>query len=80
MILENVHPLMSQLDHALEQLDVPDAIYDRVDVMKGQGTYVQWNLNDDSWHYFMGLLGASIPSVFDTRLSHVFYHLFYFLF
>ena len=35
--LETVHPIMTSLSNALRQLELPDGVYDNVDVFSGAG-------------------------------------------
>lgn len=63
---ESVFPLMTNLDHALHQLELPDGVYD-VDVLSGGATYIQWNMDELSWLQLLHILNASIPKILDDR-------------
>ena len=61
---ETVHPIFFPLNKAIEQLSMPLEGYMNLDT-SNPGTYIQWNVDEQSWRSLLSDMNASLPPLFD---------------
>jgi hypothetical protein len=61
MLLEQAHPFFQALGHAFNQLTRPQEAFVGVDASE-PGTYVQWNLDLNTWNELLARTKNNIPA------------------
>jgi tetratricopeptide (TPR) repeat protein len=63
---ETVHPIFNTLKSSIEQLSLPLEGYMNLDT-SNPGTYIQWNVDENSWRNLMNDMGGTMPEIFEDK-------------
>jgi hypothetical protein len=66
MAEESVHPIFFPLEQAIEQLTLPLEGYMNLDTSE-PGTYIQWNVDEESWRGMLDDMNAALPPLFEDK-------------